>query len=414
MVLRLAAFFSVVVVLSFISTNTLKAQCSDEVVWAEPEELLDLGIDSTGHWWVLSAPFQDFKTITIDGIKYGPFNDIHSLTFHRSGETWAFIARSILKSLIVTPDGIREFIPRIDSVFFPTESEELWWIESVGIDRKLTNGSKEFAITFPVKAVALHSQAYVVSWVEQRPGVEVLMRNGEEVARGDDVQLAGIWLDGTCVYAVGLSGRWSIWSGDTEHSSNLANVKSLSTNYLGTVMAWAEYYLSTGPRVKMFSSDMIRAWESPTLENIQGPVVLSPQDELLAFKARRVGRSLVYFNGAEYPAGERAGTPFFSNDGSVMAYATENAGNYIAINGKLFLLKSGAPVNIDVAVSPSGEQASWSTSSTILLEDLEFNVLRTGRMCDKTTRAVYSGRDETFKALGVITNRVYLMSCTAR
>ena len=402
------------VVVIIVARASSIGQCTDELILDNTAELVRFGIDSTDHWWAITRPFADRYEVVIDGEVVGSYEQVQQPIFSFDGTTWAFRAATAQRSFIATNGGVRQFATIIDTIVLPSQSTDLWYVERNGTDWLLTNGSSQYRSIYSIKNVCLHPHGLIAAWIEKLPEGVLLMRNGTEIARGEDLILGGVMMSGECLYAVRSGGRWDIKVGETTIAEGLSKVAALQTNPLGDVAAWIAYSFSAPPRVQMYSPEFIEPWSSLPLDSVSETLVLSPFSALVAYHAIINRSRSVGFNGAAYPRGTQAGRPIFSHDGQTMAYASYQDENYVVVNGKRHRIDARVPLNSPLTINSMGTKAAWTSTTTLVSVDLEFETLTMGKMCDAVSDPIYDRERRTFRAIGVITGRLYLLECSAR
>ncbi len=404
-----SAILSVLLVMLCVTT-TMHADCTDTMLLGNEEPLVRYGIDSTGHWWAITQPFEGIEHLYVDGKRYGPFNRIEPPIFSRSGASWGTVGERNTQWSIVTAEGSRHIEGTgLESLMYPPASDELWYVVLNGTDRVLTNGQRTYRCLNPTGTFAFDPAGITVWYVGQRGNSQALVRNGEDVAQGESIQLGGIWADARPFYAIGNGARYTVYLGDEELASNLTFVNMLQVNPSGTVCAFSA--ASTGPAyVYMYTDDYIQPWMSPVVEGISD-VTLSPADPLVAYRATRRGTRVIMFNNADYSAGLETGPLTFSNNGAFLVYAGRDSEEFFAVNGKRYRVKGRVSTGARLAVHPTKHYVGYSSATTLVMWDVELDIMRLGRMCDSAGPTVYDVKADAFKALGVYGGRLFLMTC---
>lgn len=408
-----ACFAAMLLAMATVHTNST-AQCTDRMLLDNTAELLRYGIDSTGHWWAITKPYSQRVGVVIDSVVQGSYEDATAPLFNFDGTKWAFTSVLADQWYIVTSDSAFRTTTARPRIMFPSQGHDLWWVERNGTDWLLTNGSRGYQSINNITDAALHPLGMVVAWLERLPASVVLMQNGKEIARGDDILLGGILMSGECVYAIRSGEQWEVRIGISSQASQLSRVASLQVNPMGTMAAWIAHRSGLPARVQIYSPDFIEPWESPQLASVGDTVVMSPFDALVAYKATIANSSAIGFNGAAYPCGVTCGTPTFSHDGKTMAYASYHIDNYVYVNGKRYRVDAKVPMSGPLLVSPSGESVSWSSSTTLVVVDLTMERMQMGKMCDRVTDPIYDRSTDTYRCLGDVNGRLYLLQCKAR
>ncbi len=405
---------AIVVVFVVSATTVMQAQCSDALILDNVAKVIDFDIDTTGHWWAITQPYDQFRQLIVDGKEYGSFDSLTKPIFSYDGSTWA--ARGVRSNVavVIRPNGVTHNPLPIEAIGFPSQSYELWWVEVEGANRRITNGERTYVTGYQAHGLRFDPQGFAVAWLERRAGQDFLMMNGKEIARGENIVLAGVWATGDCLYSLRTGGVVAVMLGSRELVTNARSVSSLQLNPFGTIAAWQATDATSQMRTYVYSDDFTAPWESPVIAQADPELTLSPFDALVAYRTTYMGSQVVGFNAAMYPRGVVAGPPVFSHNGAFMAYTSRDNGDFVVLNGKRYLIKAGVPLTERLAVSTDGETVAWCSSTTLVVVHVEANTVVMGRMCDQMGRAVFDRRDNSFKAIGVVGGRLYLLTCTAR
>lgn len=390
------------------------ATCSDTLLIENPIAIESYGIDTTGHWWVILRPYDNWRLLIVDGVSYGPYEQISQPVFANVGTDWVSIVSSDVRWWLVGPRRSLRTGGAVEFVRFASQTEELWWLERNGTDRRLTNGQRSYAVGYPVEDCRLDPQGIVVWWTEKQLNQVCLIRNGAMQGCFDDVILGGVWQGGRAVWAQRTGNAWSVALGDETLSTNLSNIYSIKTNVYGQVACWSASELGGAVQVFVYTEDFRNPWQSRVLQNVDRYIALHPSEPLVAFKATFQGNPVVFFNTAEYPQGTRASSPAFSHDGESMVYGSYQDDNYIVVNGKRKLVSAGIPTLAPPVINGKGTHVAWPSATTLVVYDLEFNILTMGKMCDTVSDVVYDWKEKSFKALGIVGQRLYLLRCMLR
>ncbi|NQW29420.1 MAG: hypothetical protein HQ472_02770 [Ignavibacteria bacterium] len=402
------------VVLLVATSGQVKSQSfKDELLPIIAPVFKSVGIDSTGHWWAIIKPFETGINIMVDGDLYGPYDAIDPPIFSVDGTSWAFAAERNRQYRIVTESDSIVSQSAIQNLAYKFRSNQLFWQEQNGSDKRIVSRSKTYFIQTEVLAKHTDLTGGVVCWTEAAQRGTILYSNGSIVGSADSIQLVGVWYNGEPLYARLNGTRWSVLIGSREIYNGLNSVREFQMNTSADVCAWISDLGNVGTKAFMYKDDFAEPWEGPVLNSVS-KLVLSPTDGLVAYMGLFGSQLSVYFNSAAYPAGRETGYPFFTNNGEFMVYSGFDGDQFVAINGKKIRIKSSAPKSRGFAVTPNGEVACWSSQSTIVLADLEFNFIQMGKMCDDVTDAVYHRPSNTFMALGKVSNRLYLLTAIPR
>jgi hypothetical protein len=240
--------------------------------------------------------------------------------------------------------------------------------------------------------------------------VEILMKNGVEIARGEQILLAGVWYEGSPVYAQRIGQRWSVFIGEEEIAQSLMNVGDLQINVAGIACGFHATDATGMTKMYLYTSDMREPWMSQPYENLTG-LALAPWEPLIAAIGTRNGNRSVTFNGTDYPAGQRTGPLRFTPDGAFLTYAGFDGEYFITLNGKQQRIKGAINLSVPLNLDQSGASAAWASSTTLAKANLDLNIMRLGKMCDSMLGVVYNRKKNVFQGLGYMGRHLYLLEC---
>lgn len=404
-------------VVGVLFSPTASGQCRDELLLENDVEIIDYGIDTTGHWWARARTTSVLTTLYIDGTAYGPFMKVDVPMFSRDGSAWAVsVDMNGIRGLQTSGGYINmSGVTNVRPVLAPQSSGDVWWIVENESERTLTNGSRSYRCVDPTTMFAADPSGTVIVYVGRRGNQYAIVRNGVDLAAYDEVILGGVWSDGRIVAAVRNGAVWDVLLGDDVIANGLISVRDLTVNAFGTVLAFVGGQRGAPPVVTMMTDEYREPWQSPPLES-PGRLVLSPCCDLTAIPAVRPGaRRVMMYGSAEYPVGNQHGPPSFSYDGGQMVYAGDDAGAFVAVNGKRYVLRGGGvAMSTPLVVSPSGSMVAWPSSSTIVTYDVELQRMQLGKMCDTMGNVVYDWRTRSAVGLGLFGGRLYKLICPLR
>lgn len=395
-----------------VCSAALSAQeCRDQLILAGHERVMTAGIDTTGHWYAISQPFETMVGLIIDGQPYGPYESALPPRFSHDGRTFVAGVKMLGQwSVLTSTDTITLSGDVLYDVRFPALSDVPWWHHANGQDHRISTRGRTYACTRTPQMLSLDPTGTIAAWVESTSAGDLLMRNGQEIARGEQVLIAGVWTDGSVVYAVRYGSVWSVFVGAHEIVRSLLSVGELQTNLAGTSCGFHAADATGLARMYLYTAEMQEPWTSQPCENISG-FVLAPWEPLAAAIIMRNGNRSVSFHGTEYPAGQQTSPIGFTPDGSTMMYAGFDGEHFITLNGKQHRVKGAVNLRVPLSIDASGTSAAWASSTTLAKANLEYQVLRLGKMCDSMLSVVYNRRKNVFQGLGYMGRNLFLLEC---
>lgn len=380
------------------------------------ETVVRYGLDSTGSWWAVTQPYEQFVNMYINGKRYGPYTSTTDPAFATDGSTWTFAAIRDLRAYVCTPAGERAIdAEEIVGVGFASQSPVPWVEYTISDVRTTTNGTQTYTTNDAI-GPAMFDPAGLVVWHKARRGTQIaLVGNGVDEHVYDDIIMAGVWSDGRPVFAATGGTTWSVFIGEQELVPNLQSVSDLKVNSFGTVLAFNASRSSAPINSYMYTDDYRNPWTGPNLD-VANALVLSPCCDLVAVLGKvQGGSSSVIFNSASYPAGTQSSLPAFSFDGAHMAFLGNDGEGFVSMDGRRSIVKGGgSAASTSVAVAPTGRSVAWVSASTLVVYDILGEGLGMGKMCDSMGRdAIFNRSKNIYQALGVFGGRLFLLSSPA-
>ncbi|MDZ4746617.1 MAG: hypothetical protein SGJ05_11545 [bacterium] len=406
-------------VITFI-IGTLHIACAatepDLMLLDNTEKIVQYGLDSTGSWWAITQPYEQFVHVYINGKRYGPYSSSTLPRFSNDGSTWAFAFVRDLQAYVRTPeDEKRIAAERINGVVFGSQSPIPWVEFSVSDIRTITDGSTTYSTTGAIGLAKLDPSGTVVWHVARRGSQMALVRNGVDKYVYDDIELAGVWSDARPVFSARIGALWTVFLGEQELVGNMQRVLNLTVNAFGTVVAFNASSPSSFINSYMYTDDYRNCWVGPNLDEARD-LVLSPCCDLIAVPGKAQGGSrVVLFNSAAYPAGTATSRPAFSFDGAHMAFTGNDGESFISMDGLRHAVRGGVALSAQCALSPSGSTVAWTSSTTLVVYDLDREKMTLNKMCDTMSLdVIYNRRTSEYQALGLYGARLFLLSSPAR
>jgi len=405
----------VLLVFTFCVLSATRAQdCKDWLLVDATQRVADAGIDTSGRWWALTQPFETLTNLVVDGKVYGPYEFALAPKFSYDGSTFIAGFRMLGQWYVLTEDDTLALHgDSLVATFLPSNSSTPWWYHENGSDRRLSTFDRSYRCANVPLRVCFHPDGEVAVWVERRGANDVILINGKEHLTADQILLGGVSSLGQPIFAVRYGTRWSVYRGSEELISSLASLSEFRVDALGANCAWIASDGSGIVRIYLHAPDMIAPWTSMPVQSAQG-LCLAPSDPFVASRTVRNGNNVVNFNGAEYPSGRQTGPIGFSHNGLFLGYAGLDGDFFVTINGKRHWVKSAVNLSSPLHIATDGLAVGWASATTLAYVNLEHNVLRLGRMCDTMGPVVYDRRSRTFKGLGFVSGRLFMLECDPR
>jgi hypothetical protein len=160
----------------------------------------------------------------------------------------------------------------------------------------------------------------------------------------------------------------------------------------------------------MYTDEYIEPWYGPALESVMG-LRLNPWEPLVAYRGIQRGIVSIYYNAADYPAGTAHGPVSFSHDGAKMVYMARDDVEFIAIDGKRYVVRNRIQTTAPVAIDPATLTIAYSTNTNMIVWRPESDEVRFARLCDRMGQTVYDRTTRSFVALGAFGQRLFRITC---
>jgi hypothetical protein len=402
----------VIIIFFFFAGELQSDLCKDYMLLDGREEILNYGMDTTQHWWAITAPFTSKQRLIVDGWESEAYDNITGLTFSPDGMRWACFAESPTQWSLLTNDTIIQ-LDATDpgEINFSGNSETLTYSFFEGEEEILIFSGNRYRIYQRTGNFYLSYNGRKVAFVGLRSNKYVLNIAGVETTGYDEIMPFGFYYDGSFLYAAGNGNAWQIYKDKKAITDTYLKVTEVAINREGTV-AGAILRRTQSNMVAMLISDDY--WEpliGRTYDAIEG-LALHPDLPMIAYTGYIADKRYVVQNSAEYTAGEKSGRPRFTYDGSEVFFIGCAFECFANINGRQYNFPSDMDVSYAYAHKPQSATVAYSTSSSMIINFLDTKELHAGMMVDELIAPRYNWRMNRYETLGVINNRIYLLTCS--
>ena len=137
---------------------------------------------------------------------------------------------------------------------------------------------------------------------------------------------------------------------------------------------------------------------------------MHPTELLYGYGAANHNRTFVVQNSTEYYAAADIGTPFYSHNGEELIFIGRGEYEpYIYINGQRFVVRIALYSDDRIAKKPRSPSIVFRTNVALVVYYYERDRMFTSNMYDRLSNPIYNRRSDTYQALAVIYNRLYLI-----
>jgi len=407
---KIFVIFIIFVFLGLIS-QTKGGNYLDKMVFDGSEKVLATGMDTTGHWWIITEPSTGLKRIIIDGKSSPIYLRIKALTFSYDGKKWAYYARDNVTWYLVTNDTIFSiYCDRADTVGFTHNSELVYYSYKTGNELFVRIGDRT------IRGYNATGQYYFSNAGERfviagyRGDRKVLTFDGWETAPFDDIIPVGYFYDGSFIYFCRNGNFWEMYRDHKVISESFINPLDWAINLEGTVAA-VLIRRTAGDAVAILISD---EYSEPIISKPYDNVsylALHPTLPMMAYRSSYNGNEYVVLSNTEFAGSNTTYKPRFTCDGSQVFFCGCNVECFINVDGRKYDMHLFFDVDYDFVMKPNSRTIAYSTSTTLVVRYLESKETIMSKMFDSAIKPIYNWRRDEYEALGVMNNRVYLLIC---
>lgn len=402
---------SVCILLTYSYLNSQEDKCRDFLISDGSEQLVDLGIDTTGNWWVVTAPFSYKYRMTISGVEYDVLDSLTLPIFSHDGRNWAFFGYDVGTWKLFTRYEIIEFgSVHPGNIIFSTLSNSLIYSVFRGNVEYININGREIQVMHRTGKLFISPWGDKFAFTAQRGVSQVVNINGRDSDFFDDIMIAGFKENGEFAYAGRRGNGWRVYYDEKEVSTEFKDVLEMSINPIGSTVGAIVLGFSSKFQGVMFSDEYREPLYGMMYDKAWG-LAIHPNLSLIAYSASYNISNFVVFSTTEYNGGLTPGTPKFTHDGDVLYFIGCDMDCFVNVNGRKHIIYGGLDPSSPIAINPEGTAIAYGTFAHLTMSYLESGRTHAGIMVDYSTRAIFNRFTNKFESLGVINNRVYLLTC---
>lgn len=405
-------FFTIIILLaSFYSVNSQDI-CKDFRLYNGEEILVDFGMDTTFNWWAITQPTTDRQRLIVNGEESTIFNSIRPPVFSCDGLTWATYAIDQGVTTLFTRDTtIFVFAAEPGEIHFSSMTNELVYTYVKGDIETVVLPSRKVDMMNKGGKLVINQNATRYAYPVRRGSSFAMMINGKETTIHDQVIPVGFNIENKFVYAARSGNGWQVYEDDRSVSEIYPDLYEFAINREGTVYAFTVRSFNGRHQTITFSNEYYEPLISKQYEMVNN-LVLHPFLALTGFSAVFQTIRYVGMNTAEYFAGIQPGRPQFTYDGEEMFFMSCDLDCFLNINGRRFNIKIRLEPGNPIEVAPGTRTFAYSTNANMMVYFLETGAIHAGMMADYVSPPRYNRFDNRYEAIGVIGNRLYLLTCS--
>ena len=375
------------------------------------EPLLSYGMDSTYHWWAVTAPFTDKQRLHVDGYSSDVYDKVQKPVFSPATEDWASFVEnngrvdlitndSIYKLNAIRPGEIAYAPMNGDLVYSYFDSE----VENIIFKKRKIQVSNRTGKLY----VSLYGRR--IAFMGARSGGIVINSGSWESTLYEEVKPFGYWFDGRFMYAAKNGNSWEVYLNDEAVSQTYQRIFDLKINQTGNVAAFLAQKFGGSQVGVMIADEYYEPMVGKDYDQVTG-LALHPYHSLYAYKAKFNNNFMIVFNTTEYTGFEEVSTPEFTHNGSELYYIGCNMDCSLGINGRNHPIDGQMNVNGNYAIKPEDMTIAYSSNTSLIVRNLTTDNLSISYMVDRLIPPRYNRFDDRYEALGDINNRLYMLYC---
>ncbi len=400
------------VILSFCYT-LYSDNCKDYLLLNGAEDLVEFGMDTTYHWWAVTAPFPERYRMVIDGEESDIYEQFTHPVFSPDGKKWAHFATFGGDWKLITNDSIFDIdATGAGEIVFSPDSQVMAYSYFENSNEVIYCGNMKFEMSDRIGKLYVGRMGYRLAYVRILGGQQKLFVNGNEVDSYDEIKPFGFWMNGQILYAAKNGYDWSVYRGEEEISETFNSISEVKLNLKGDVagfLAGKSSGKSTGIIISDRYIDLIYGQDYDQVYNLD----IHPTEPMITYNAEKHQEMLIVLNGADYNAGLSVGKPKFTFNGEDVIYIGCGSFDcFVGISGKKVPIPMQLSESATYAYKPGSETLAYSTSSSMIVRDLFSGNQYAGKMMDYLSSPRYNRFSDRYEALGRIANRLYLMTCS--
>ncbi len=405
-----------ILLILFLGDVSIKSQdlCRDYLLLDGLEQLSEFGLDTTNNWWAITVPISGSKRMIINGKESTVFREVSKPVFSPDSKRWAFFAEDNVSLLLVMNDTIINLgSSKAGQFVFSGNSEQYVYSYNVGETEYIKFKDKSFEIINGSGQLYIDYFGSNIAFAIRKGYNNYVLKNYQEFGYYDGIKIIGFDNNSKIVYAAQSGNGWQIYKDNKAISEVYSNITEFKINLEGTVTAAVARNFANKFQAILISDEYYEPIVGKPYDVISN-LSLHPTVSLYSYKAKQSLNEYIVFNSAEYAAGTVSGGPSFSYNGDEMFFIGCELDCYLSINGRRYILTNTVEVNIPIAVAPGTETYAYSTSSSLVISKLNTKNLHAGMMVDYVSAPRYNQFDKKYEALGVISNKLYLLTCKAK
>jgi hypothetical protein len=398
--------------LTIITNFCYSKKCFDYQLLDGAEPLLSYGMDTTYHWWAITQPFDGFKRLIVDGEELSSVRNLTIPEFSQDGSRWASFMEDNSGWILVDQDSSwRINTTKPGTITYSPDSDVMAYSYFEGETlEKIVIGEKELSIFDRSSQIILSQTGSKYAFLTNRSGLITLNIDGRSSGVYDEIKPFGFMYDDSFLWAAAIGGNWHVYR-DFEQISEAYNFVDFGQiNPIGTIATYVAELLS-GQYVAVIINDEYKDPLETNRFDFITNLTLHPYEPIIAFEGIFNGNFNIYMNTVPYEAGTQNSIPKFTHDGEDLFFIGCRIDCFANVNGRKYPLRVNRFIDRVIAVKPNSKTFAFNTNSALVVRDMEKVELWSGMMVNETIEPRYNRFDDRYETLGVVNNRLYLLTC---
>lgn len=375
------------------------------------EPILTYGMDTTNNWYAITEPFQNRYRLIVNGEELQAMINITVPFFSQDGKRWASFAEDNSGWMLFTESDMFSFnATKVGDIAFSEDSKVVAYSYFETNLEIIKLGEKEFSDYRKKEGLWVDHKGDKVGYIIQNSNQEVLKVNGEQINSFDKIYPVGFWEDGEIIYVGEFGGYYQVYKGKVAISDTYSNVSEIKINRKGNVLAYIAKLLNNRYVAKLISDEYTDAIISERYDYISN-LTLHPTESIMAYSAVLYNAFTINMNFTEYFSGEFNSNPEFTWNGEELYFLGCRINCFFSINGQNTNIQNSLPVEKYYARKPNSDSFAYNTGSSLIVRYLSNGEMRSGMMTNETLNPRYNRFNDRYETLGIINNRLYLLTC---
>lgn len=380
------------------------------------DSVLNCDIDTTGHWWAFTKPTSNRYRLIVDGIESELGEDISYPVLANYTGNWAyFIENSGEVELVQSRNDsiIKTLLPAttFGEIVFSPNGEHFaytYWQNNIEV---IQLENRRLEVTERADKLFIDNGGYSFTIIGKHGDSYVVNTDGIESTTYDSVSPIGYWHTGDFIYAAYNGANWELYKGNKQMGESYMSIIDYKINNSGTVMAVLVRQNTGRCMCIAFSDDYYEPLYGRTYASTWG-LALHPTEMLYGYVASENYRTYVVQNSTEYYSAGEVYAPLYTYDGDELYFhAMGEFSSFINVNGQKTDVRITLYSNDILAKKPGNNTFALSTDITLLVYDFVKQQSYTDNIYGAMSKAIYNPHTGQYEAIGIINNRLYLVTC---